>query len=1157
VNPASVNPTEHPLSRHRGRATLSAPEVITKAVLECLPSVSVLSLTECPSLQPLVELVRKPEIRDVLRMNRLRVITSPDATRAFERAAWASRASRHVLAVLAGPTAASAVAAIRNSTVLEGVPGAAIGCVIEDRHSLNGVDVPGTLLLRSHLPVIAASSVDHLRVCVEHALRLSRAEHVPAITLVHPTTLESGSTITLRANRSDEEPEDVGLRHRHRGPRWTESGGALRMARRLELNTHHAIPSPGDPSEVGFITVGPLHQSLQHLLTQLGLAGRVPLLHLGLIQPIDEAAVKRLLSRCRKVIVLEPIPGTVEDRILSCAERMRTSDAPLATIWGRRLPPVDEEAPSMSFDASLHPSMLARRLLPFLRALKLDSARSIRLDPEPPELPMQIETSEPVLGPEAMNHQVRLLASMLFESVTEEGTWLGSTHLQDEEAAEQVNPDLVRVSLHGLETGPGDGRAINLETWSHTRFVRFGAPAVRQAVSSSNQHLFLVSQYPGAEKQDIERLARSMVPPSQAERVIIRRVNLDDRERVLQVIREIMLSTLHGLVILDDGPVPRFSVDAVEARLDEIDQRGFQTMQRVIWPSDRACVIRQLPVQAESEAIEPLHAMPAETTWSVDPISLRWPPRLAGRIRPLVEQVEVFRSQAPNRRSEQAGSGIPTPTPRHGDHSKWCSHLAGLRGRAPGAGIHLLVEAGEHMEYRVRYRFNPNPIGAGRSAWAQILFTRHEDEQWADGLSSCIPFGEADLLLGFDRTETLRSLGPAELLRVGSSDRTCGVVNIGLFEDQLDLGLASQDLQAIEAYLAFRLSESGRFFASFTELCRYRFHNERMADVVQIGAAFQLGWIPATVDAMTSAARSLESRGYARSLEAFDFGRRLALDPDLNRRPVEEHSDEAANRIVRRYGHALRRTGPGRLARASRFRRFLQRTLVAMPGLQETRLGREARRDLVIALRRCMVWRSFEDAERLSFDITALYQADRGDRGRQLTRLAVLPLAESTLIRDAIYMSSMAVSPEHRRRTRQRLNVKRGRGDRTESRYLTRIELVLIRWRFRLDLRTSDWATRMLASMRRVIPRSWRGTSRERGIRTMVRDIVHQATRETDRYEHWASVLVELHAMAQDGRLRRASPDELEAIAKRGGHAGRGQLDEAEQSDPRGSPGPS
>lgn len=1139
------NPTEQPLSRHRGLATLSAPEVITKAVLECLPSVSVLSLTECPSLQSLIEQLKEPEVRDVLRMNRLRVITSPDATRAFERAAWAARSGRHVLAVLAGTTAASAIAAIRNSTVLANVPDAAIGCVIEDRHSLNGVDVPGTLLLRSELPVIAASTVDHLRDCVEHTLRLSRAEHVPAVTLVHPTTLESGSTITLRANRSDEDPEDVGLRHRHRGPRWNESGGALRMARRLELNSHLALPSPGDPSPVGFVTVGPMHQSLLHVLSTLGMIGRVPILHLGLIQPIDEAPVKRLLARCRKVVVLEPTPGTVESRVLACAERMRTAETDLATIWGKVLPPRDGQDDSVLLGDPLHPSVLARRILPLLQELNPRASASTRFELMPPELPVELDSADDVLGPGAMDREVRRFAHALFDSVTDDGTWLGSNQVEDDEQEDQAKQDPVRLYLNGIERGPGDGRQVNLETWSHTRFERFGSPAVRQALASKVQHLFLISQYPGDRMQDIERLARSMVPAGQASRVIIRRVNLGDPDRVLHIVREIALSSLHGLVILDDGPPARFGVDAVEVELKDIDQRGFQSMQRLIWPSDRACIIRQKAVPIEAESINARQAMPTETTWSIDPIKLRWPPRLGGRIRPLVEQIEVFRSQAPVRHTDISGSGIPAPTPRHGDRPMWSAHIAGLRGAAPGACMKLLINAGQHMGYRVRFRFNPEPIGAGRYAWGQLLYTRHDEAHVADGLSSNIPFGEADLLLGFDRSESLRSVGPDEHLRVASSDRTCGVVNIGLFEDQLDLGLASQDVQAIEAYMAFRLSEHGRFFASFTELCRYRFHNERMSDLVQLGTAFQLGLIPATVDAMTAAAKSLEPIGYARSLEAFEFGRRLAIDPDLNRRQAEDHVGEPPGRIVRRFGHALRKTGPGRLARAARFRHLVQRTLDTMPGLEETRLGRESRRDLVIAMRRCMIWRSFEDAERIAFDITALYQADRGERGRQLTRLAILPLAESTLIRDAIYMASMAVSPEHRRRTRHRLNVKRGRGDRIESRYLTRIELVLVKWRFRVDLRTSDWATRLLASLRRFIPRRWRGTGRERAIRTAVRDIVHRATMEQDRYEHWASVLGELHAMALDGRLRRSSAATLDDLARYGPHASEGVQDDA------------
>ena len=186
--------------------------------------------------------------------------------------------------------------------------------------------------------------------------------------------------------------------------------------------------------------------------------------------------------------------------------------------------------------------------------------------------------------------------------------------------------------------------------------------------------------------------------------------------------------------------------------------------------------------------------------------------------------------------------------------------------------------------------------------------------------------------------------------------------------------------------------------------------------------------------------------------------------------------------------------------------------------------------DYVIALRRCTIWGGGDEAERLVDLVTALYRADRGDRGRLLTRLSILPLAESMLIRDAVYMSSMVAIPEHRRRTRLRLNIKRGRGDRIERRYVTRFELVLVRWRFRVDLRTSDWVTRLLAMARHVLRRNWRGTPRERDVRTAVRDIVQNATLNPDQYDDWVPVLETLHAMALDGRLRRSNASQLNAL---------------------------
>ena len=125
------NLSDHPLARHRGEATTSAAEAITKAILECLPSVSLLSLTDCDTLQGLIQLVQQPETRDLFRMHRLRVIVSPDASRALERAAWAATGQRHVLAVLAGPTTSMAMPSLLDPSLLAQSSRSALVCILE------------------------------------------------------------------------------------------------------------------------------------------------------------------------------------------------------------------------------------------------------------------------------------------------------------------------------------------------------------------------------------------------------------------------------------------------------------------------------------------------------------------------------------------------------------------------------------------------------------------------------------------------------------------------------------------------------------------------------------------------------------------------------------------------------------------------------------------------------------------------------------------------------------------------------------------------------------------------------------------------------------------------------------------------------------------
>ena len=1105
---------------------MSSPEAIVKAVLECVPNVQVLSLVDTPAFRNLIKIIREPSIRELMRMHRLRIIVSRTAPRALEQARWAAHEKKHAVALLGGPTSCDALGLLlRDSDELFLDQGSALSCIVVDSPDPDDARSPGSMSVRSMLPVLSASTVEHLRNSVEHGLRLSRANNTPTITLAHPALIASGATLLLRPNRSADDPATL-VQRRSRGPRWTESGGALRMARRLELNTHHALPSPGDPSPVGFITVGPAANTLRQLSADLGLAGRVPSLHLGLVQPIDEVAVDRILCRCRRVIVLEPEPGLVEAEILRCAERLKGDGADRATIHGRFLPArEDGSVPQLDQIEYLHPSMLVRQIQPLLNMVHPEHAAHRTLAPPPLPIPDSLSDTSPLFGPQAHDHAVERIAHKIFDSITEHGEWLLDTSPAEEEDSASA-PEPMRLHYDGNVIGAGDGREVHLETWSHHRFARFGLSVIREVARESTPRLLLISQRTG--ERDLDRLARSAVPAGATELVAIRRGNLSEQDRLMTIAHELLHAPGLGILFLDDGPPVQYDVPSLEKTQTEIDRIGFQVMQRLIWPADRACVIRQPLQQAEREVMAARQTMPAETVWSTQALAHRWPPRFSGRIRPLIEQVEVHRSRAPHRhRTDPAGSGLPVPTPLHAEHSTWRVHVAGLRGESPGVALKLLQAAGAAMDYQVGWIVDTEPIGAGRRAWGQMAFARHDpdgNEQTVDGR---IPFGEANLLLGFDRAATLRAIGPEGGLRIASESHTAAVVNTGLFEDQLDLERAGENVQTMTEYIEGMLMKEAFMFGDFTDACRYRFHNERLADVVQVGVAFQLGLIPVTVDAMISATRLIESQGFARTIEAFEYGRRIALDATALRRPKEDFLEEGIDRIARRFGHVFRRSGPGRLARAAHFRKLLQRALLAMPELEETELGRHARRDLVVALRRCLIWGGFDEANRLVDLLISLYRSDPGEHGRVLTSLAILPLSESMLIRDAVYMASMSITPEHRRRTRLRLNVKRGRGDRIESRYVTRFELVFYRWRLRLDLRTSDWATRLLASARHVLPARFRGTRRERETRTAVRDLVQRATLDTQHYEQWVAIFETLHEMAMDGRLRRATQAQL------------------------------
>ncbi|MHC4810806.1 MAG: hypothetical protein ACYTEV_10640, partial [Planctomycetota bacterium] len=663
------------------------------------------------------------------------------------------------------------------------------------------------------------------------------------------------------------------------------------------------------------------------------------------------------------------------------------------------------------------------------------------------------------------------------------------------------------------------------EVWSARRFATEGAAAVRQASRDGRPWVIAVCDVARGDAPDPRRLAAALGPSDRESDVRVAEARLDDRRQLVAAILEAALGRGVCVLVVREEQQAVVGPEPLERRLADIDRLGFNPRQEVAWSIDRLCAIRPEPPEFTAAGSDGGGAS-MERFVRMDRVSDGRGRPLRLRVRPLREQVVVLRTRAPlGRRADEPR--LSPPTAVHASRPAWRLHVAGWRGGAPGVVPWVLARAGERMGYLVRVQADATPAGIGVRAWSQLLFTRRREGRTGTPLVARTPFGEADLLLGVDPVETLRAVLDDPTLRVASRPGTAAIVNTGRMVDELQ-GPASVEARAIAASRLGPALEAttaeDRIVLDMAAACRRRFHSDRLVDAALLGLAFQRGLVPVTLDALNAALAEAEAAGWGRVEEAVHFGRLVAVEPRMLDRGREDREDDA-RRLARRAILLHRRKG------RERFAALLRESLDAMPGLLETHAGRRAARDFVIGVIRCDLWGGVEHARAFADRIVRLYRADTPESGRTLTRGAILPLASAMLIRDPFYVAAVVSSPEHRRRTRRWLDIRRARADVVERRYLTRVELFAFGRRVRAEVRTSDWPARLTQRVRPLVEDRFRGTRREREVREQMQRLVDRATAESpgnpDRRAHWEEVFRRLHRLALDNRFRGVGPGEL------------------------------
>ena len=967
--------------------------------------------------------------------------------------------------------------------------------VIEDHPTLAPQHLPRESSTRAGLTVIEPCSPSEVMYCASAAARMSAATSTPTVLVAHHGLLGGSATLDVQ-----------GIVEQIPQRQSAESIDAIRLGRKLELNRQRTLPSPGEKISVGFITIGLSDPALKYLVSELQLLGRVPMLNLRLIHPLDRVPVERRLSRCRHVVVLEPRPGEIEKEIITVAQSMLREGGEVAAIWGRELPPTNPEHEPVNVPVdSLHPSIVARLTQHLLHDVKPSAQVSAQLLQKLPNLDV-LSTRRTSFGTSAALALLRDASLRILKKL-------------------DPCPSIIVDGEHLVE---GKERIVYVETWGEQNFIADGAGVVRDANEKLQTRILLVWKSEHL-SNTLSMVVDSIASGKSEDQNNVVEVSLDNGEELDAAID--LASGIKGtsIIIVSDSAEPQFDIEKLTERAADIDRRGFRPQHAIVIPIEQMAAVRIAPIEPWQPKSS-IPAMPLESS-----IAVHWS-KPEGRkvrvsLRPILERVEVTRSKPPVRVVEQSTTRLTPPQPIHATASSWRVHIAGYRGDQPGVVGQVLIEAGLQMDYEINAQCNSAFVGAGRRAWAQILFTRKQTKRSFRPLIATIPWGESDLLLGWDREEVIRALDPNGSLQIASTDRTHAVINTDPLERQVSLSDIDGAPTRINAStIATSCIKETAVIRSFASLARYRFHNERLGDLIQLGMAFQLGFIPVTVDAIQVAVQKVEKEGFARSIEAFDFGRRLALDPDTAWQPIKEEFQVDLHRLTKRSIRDLSMQGKRGLMKASVVQRLIKSVHQSMPGLMESSEGRQVMSDIVNAIRRCMLWGGEETANLYINTLGKLYAVDSAENGRALTRKAALPLAEAMLIRDPIYLARLARSPEILRRIRGRLNVRHSRGDTLARRFLSRLRIQLWNCSIQIDMRTSDWSSTLVSWIGGAVPKRWRGHKRDRAVREEVVHAVLKAATKNESVEVWLNRFSQLEELVLSGQLHEVTFEEIKKI---------------------------
>jgi len=871
---------------------------------------------------------------------------------------------------------------------------------------------------------------------------------------------------------------------------------------------------------VGFISSGYSYTLLVQAMQDMGLLGQLPMLKLALSYPVDMQLVDQFAGMCERIVVIEERRSFIEKQIAEYLTRKRQNDpnAPSSSVelWGKAFP---NQRPGIPSTRGLHPSILIECLTELLRntpniPYELSNGRlteELQTIAEASSVKAEVAVRTPAYCPGCPH---RDSSSALLEI---RQNLMDTQYMQQHYGSKPI--DLVahgdtgcytmmmfepnKPLMHnysGMGLGGATGGGVDpfitnkqIVFMGDGTFFHSGSLAIANSINQGQDITYIILEnkttamtghQPNPTLQedlvgnmalahDIERIVRSMIPDAAGmlriktghsstgrdnepqPRVI--RMNPADRDKYRQILERVILQDGVKIVIADKECGITFHRRRHRAEVQEKKEQGFVSQKTYMNITDEVCeYCLECTNQTGCPGLKVARTdygpkIQTDFTTCVNDGA-------CARIDacPSFEQVVVTRKRPPRMPDEVVDlTGMPEP-PIMNMGQQWRCYLAGVGGMGIGVAGEILVRAGHKEGYQIAFVDKKGLAIRNGGVFSQLLFSRTPIQG-----SAITPFGKADLLIGVDALEAARAISPTDYLRVASSKYTHAVINTGKTPTILTL-LGKDDFSPEELAAAIKAQcIPGQFFSfNVGDLCERLLDSRLYANIMMLGVAFQLGFIPVSYKSITWAIRHAVRREFERNYRAFNIGRKIVLRPDLFG-VAAPREVETVEQAVERKANILMVSSIWGKANAEEYRKICRAALGQMPGLDES-----ARRDYVIRLFDAIQWGTLSYGRSYSVRVVKTYEQDNAERNFAVTRAVIWNLAKVMMIKDEVYVAMMYTSPEKYRRDRRRYNVNPANGDRIKYVHLNRPEFDIAGFKIRFHFKGYDWQMRILRHCR-------------------------------------------------------------------------------------------